>query len=133
MKFIKENWFKVIVVIILLLAIGTGYYYINRQHSLETLMKCNNDGQKFFYNYKIDKASFNLKFGEPTYHFNGKLNKCLISVDYMGSTHESLGQTVYDISHAEVVDIYSNETLISTENPKEDTQFQQEKQSFMNN
>ena len=81
-NFIKENWFRLIVALFLLVCLIIGFCFISNQHSLETAMKCNNDGQKFFNSYKLSKVDYNPRFDEPTYHFNDELNTCLIEVSY---------------------------------------------------
>lgn len=131
LKFIKENWFKFIIILILLGCSIFVAYFITTQRSLELSRKCSSDGQKFFDNYKLGKVGYSPKFDEPTYYFNNQLNTCLIAIGYQDSTHESLGRAVWDISHAEIVNIYSNKILISSENPGEDTKFQEQKQLLM--
>lgn len=141
---IKENWVKIGAVLIILLfgvAFLLFYFQTQQKQILESSIKCSQDGLKFFDNYKTKNADFvvqgqtistGYKFNEPIYHFNQQLNTCLILISYESSTHESLGKAVYDISHNEVTDIYSNKILISTENSKEDTQFQKQETLLMN-
>ncbi|HUX35996.1 MAG TPA: hypothetical protein VMV71_03110 [Candidatus Paceibacterota bacterium] len=137
-KFIVENWFKIIIVLIAFLV---GFYLLyflfsvqiqqKQQQLLESSIKCDQNGLRFFEDYKTKNIPYHFLFGEPTYHFSKQLNTCLISINYQGSTHESQGRTIYDISHDEVTDVYSNKTLISTEISERDTQFQQQKQVLM--
>ena len=152
-KFIKENWVKVGVISIVLLCGITLLLYLQIQQKevrqkqlLESSIKCSQDGLKFFESYKTktDNTTINghiyssgYIFNDPVYYFNKELNTCLISVSYTGSSHVTCqGQdrcvSVWDIRHAEVTDVYTNKILISTENSKEDTQFQQQEQLLMN-
>jgi hypothetical protein len=137
-KFIKENLLKIVVLLFSLGCIIAGFYFIARQHSLETSIKCSNDGQKFFNSYKAQKTSSGSKFSdEPTYHFNNQLNSCLISISYQDSTHYhyngSQYEPVYDISYDAVIDIYSNKVLISTNNYNDDKSYQQQKETMLRN
>ncbi len=145
-----------------------GYYALNtvaKNNELRTQLasqeKCNQDGLKYFNDYKNKTTTYNIteplifysqepasdnnplhlyahelyKYDNPVNHFNKKLNTCHISIHYEGTSHAHWNgyklESVFDHSHAEVDDVYSNKTLITTENSDGDKAFQQQENSLM--
>jgi hypothetical protein len=163
-KFIKENWFKVIIVIALLVGGYFGVSMLVKNNESRTQLasqeKCNQDGLKYFNDYKNKTANYNIveplisysqepasdnnplhlyahelyKFDNPVNHFNKKLNTCLISIHYEGTSHAHWNgyklESVFDDFHAEIDDVYSNKVLI-TNNFNEDKAFQQQEDALM--
>lgn len=164
-EFIKHNWFKATIVIVLLIGGYFGVSALVKNNELRTQLasqeKCNQDGLKYFNDYKNKTANYNIeeplisysqepasdnnplhlyahelyKFDSPVNHFNKKLNTCLISIHYEGTSHAHWNgytlESVFDRFHAEVDDVYSNKVLITTDNFDGDKTFQQQENALM--
>lgn len=85
--------------------------------------KCAEDGAKYINNFEKSLPSVGL-WGEPSYHFNQKLNTCLATIYW---THTITTSTTGDLSssnfsvttdgifYAYVFDVYSNQVLLQRE------------------
>ncbi len=83
-KFIKENWFKLSVVIIIA-AVGSlvAYNYIRtltKKEDLELQAMCAKKAELFFEKNGYLQQGSQGDFYQYTCHYNKKLNKCFISI-----------------------------------------------------
>ena len=102
-KFIKENWFKIIISMAVVAIAGSfAYYFIiylphkdqqsNAQQALsmdqENSQKCADTGQKYFNeNFSEYKnGGFKVVLDGPYFHFNNKIKACLL--EYKLTTHD---------------------------------------------
>jgi hypothetical protein len=127
---IKENWFKVGVIVAILILAYSIYdgknvqvAEINAEDSLNKSMQCRKDGEQRFEEdkntatqekYKSDVV--NCYYFEPNYIFNQKLNTCLYSGGYTCDLTKKQTEGIFKGDYAKrwtrhIVDIYSNKPL----------------------
>ena len=111
-KFIKENWFRIgTISLLLVVALSVGYYFIfflPNSHARETIIQnqtaCSQMEQKV-----IDKNYPNFITGmmeiSSKNHYNLRLNKCLVEINY------SFGTGVLLHTEDSVFDALENKTL----------------------
>ena len=100
-NFLKENWFKVVILLILTLIFCFyifGYFLPKeRQATLLNLQeKCSNQSEKFFTKGDNYKNSDGFEFNY-TNHFNFKLNKCFILISATNVNDDYLSLDLYDV------------------------------------
>lgn len=153
-------------VVIAVILIGVYLVFSEiRNNELQTQLanqeKCNQDGSKYFDDYKNKTAAYNVdqplvtlgseptsdnnpfhiyahelyKFDEPVFYFNNQLNTCLVLISYKGSTHAHYNGTslvsVFDSQYKYIIDIYSNKTLASSDKSAV-SDFQQQEKILLN-
>jgi hypothetical protein len=84
-KFLKENWFKIIITVaILIVAVSVGYHFISISSKQQQIVnndissqtKCADEAKQYFENHKNDLSP--LQNYEN--HWNQKLNTCFIKI-----------------------------------------------------
>ena len=98
-NFIKENWFKLL---ILLAVLFFAYYLIfnpNESEDLTNQIKCQEAGTRLHNSLVADRE--NDTYGTPEFKFNKSLNTCLYKVVYMSGDSVQLF----------IRDVYSNKEL----------------------
>ncbi len=101
MKFFKENWFKLIKVIFILISICAFYYFFvsfqkDKQDSvlLKNQENCSKMRNNFLKNYipssSDDKNNFSI-----TNHFNNKLSRCFVEVQD-NSSYYNYSLSIYE-------------------------------------
>lgn len=131
-KWIKENWFKLFLGLMILIAcVSSGYYFFTflpqekklveerkvLAYNQEQNQKCSTAGSVFFKNFKqeSDKALTETvgvspnSFENPIFHFNPKLKTCLVEISY---TIYWMGKDAVFVSL--VKDVYSNKLVITS-------------------
>jgi len=117
-KFIKENWFKFSLIILILIIILSYFLFIKpiqeRKETLANNIRCQQEGSKLSEN---DKKSFLLGYdktkeykiiGDPEFKFINELNTCL----YKG-WNSTFNDNFY-ITNRFIEDVYSNKKLIES-------------------
>jgi hypothetical protein len=112
--FLKNNWFKVIVAMVLLGIGGSVIYYftvylpkgMKEKESLANQIKCQQDGMEL-YKFQV-KEQGQGSYGNPEFKFNDNLKTCLykniyISQDYTGNF---------------IIDVYTNAEIVSWSSTK---------------
>lgn len=100
-KFIKENWFKVVIILIIIVGICVYYfgYFLPQKNQLAMLAlqeKCANQAQKFFTDGDRYKDSDGIMFDYKN-HFNSKLNKCFILIYASSLKDDFLSIDLFDV------------------------------------
>ena len=131
-KWIKENWFKLFLgLIVIIVCVSAGYYFFSflpqekklveeRQalaYNQEQSQKCSNAGSTYFKNFKqeSDKTLTETvgvspnSFENPTFHFNSNLKTCLVEISY---TIYWMGKDAVFVSL--IKDVYSNKLVITS-------------------
>lgn len=134
-NFIKENWFKIIVILIIIAGICFyyfGYYLIEKRQivSVDLQEKCSSQAQKIFsaFKEKYTNDGWNSAGSEPAStrddfnqenHYNQKLNKCYTLIKYEdtndGNYYANSPNTLdYTLPRGEsLIDAYENNELAS--------------------
>jgi hypothetical protein len=103
MNWLKQNWFKIIISLAVIIVAGSAAYYFvvylpyrDRQLSdqqaikvdQENAQKCAEDGQKYFdENFdEYKNGGFTVILDGPYFHFNNKIKACLL--EYKLTTHD---------------------------------------------
>jgi len=107
-NFIKENWFKIIIaVVVLIIVLSIGYYVKQRSNkqlsNLERQTFCSDMALKFFH-YKNYGISDGYTY---TNHYNSKLSKCFILVSYYKTDSDLLALDLYDASEGKRYAMYT--------------------------
>lgn len=111
-NFLKENWFKILISLMILFIGGSVFYYhifylpkINKQKILEQkIADCQQLGFKLYEaDSKKDKELERFSFADPEFKYNDSLNKCF----YKGG-HQN-NDTIYVF----IKDVYTNEVVAS--------------------
>ena len=132
MNWLKENWFKIGLLIILLILLGVFYSSLtiwqartNEANSLKLSQQCSKDGDKLL---KLDQqiaTDLQYKNGatkcyymESLYIYNQKLNTCLYSGGYTCDLIAVITDGIFKGEHARqwtrhIIDVYSNKDLVS--------------------
>lgn len=120
-KFIKENWFKVGVILVVLIIIGLAAYFYNKQITLgvenqrivaqekqnELVQKCAVDGKKYFQEYQAQNNDQNIIWDGPEFHYNNKLGACLLWFRYIDQ-----GSKIATIQHNQITNLSSNKIIL---------------------
>lgn len=120
-KFIKENWFKLGILFVILIIVGLSGYFYNKQMAFEfekqkiavqerqneLIKKCAVDGKKYFQEYQTQNNDQNIIWDGPEFHFSNKLNTCLIWFRYIDQ-----GSKIATIQHNQITDLNSNKIIL---------------------
>lgn len=109
-NFLKENWFKVgILIAVLIMTFGISYYFmvsLPNKNDAETLtnlqLKCQELGEKMYQVEKQDNPDTLVI--PPEYKFNKDLNTCIYSGGVIG---------ISSIINKYIIDLYTNQEIIS--------------------
>ena len=116
---------KLILAILLIPVLAVSYYFIyylpktndikgleqKQQRLLEASRKCNEDASSYYDRFYIanNDTSEHYTWDKPEFHFNGRLNTCLIATRYISfSKFESARSQHYN----QVDDVYGNKTIL---------------------
>ena len=114
----KENWFKLITFLgILLACISVGYYFIiylpktnSEQKRLENQIKCQQEGNEQYERDKQDTEGntlFSVFYSNPEFKFNEEMNTCLYKVE-----RRSISATYHTVNFL-IKDIYTNKEIFN--------------------
>jgi hypothetical protein len=126
-KFIKENWFKITILTLVVIGISIYYFgYFLPQQRQSTLLnqqeKCREVGQEA---YKADGQEYGgvENLDDPQYGYSQKLNTCIYAsgYHYYGDPSAGVGGDIFKYNcnaHWEqwVKDSYSNEKILDVSN-----------------
>lgn len=108
-QFLKNNWFKLIMALgIVLASVAIGYYffiYLPKESvvklELENQRKCQQDGFALYNSQLKEQGSGN--FGNPEFKFNKELKTCLYKNVYL----------MKDYANYFMIDVYTNKEIVS--------------------
>ena len=109
-KFIKQNWFKIfIVAILLIVGLSIAYYFITylpkervEKEELANQIKCQQSGTEL-YKYQLKEVNSDGSLGNPEFKFNKDLKTCL---------YKNVIISAYSNIYF-VIDVYTNKELVS--------------------
>ena len=82
------------------------------ERRFELAQKCGEEGRNFFHNYQsqntVATSTHQYLWLDPEFHFNGRLNTCLVYVGYADEI--TTGNAVFH--DYRIIDSYSNKTLV---------------------
>ena len=125
-NFIKENWFKVgmvISILILAIFIFKSPLEISDADYLKLSIQCREDGEKLLQEdkntatqYKYKEGIVNCYYMEPNFIFNRELNTCLYSGGYSCELQNKQTEGVFKGLpstrwNRRIVDVYSNKSF----------------------
>jgi len=114
-NFLKDNWFKVIiVVVILIISLSVAYYFVvflphekileyqegqQLENSKQLIVQQQNCSDEALKSYKDDGYNLNDALSNYTDHWNQKLSKCLMEVQSSDSSSGTLvtSKDLYDV------------------------------------
>jgi len=113
---------RLTLVLVCIAAVSVAYYfgiYLPRFHDaelaerqskadLEHARRCDTDAKQFYSNFVKQMGWDSDAWPFATWHFNKKLNTCLVSVE----STRVIGYKLYKTGH--VMDVYGNQTLLDT-------------------
>jgi hypothetical protein len=107
-------WIAIIAIVLVIVAYSVGRGSNNntsQSTNINSKSKCANDGQVFYLNFqkKIGRLRSDNWF-DPQFHFNSKLNTCLVYIQWTGSP--SLTVVTDKLI---VFDVYSNQAILQSE------------------
>ncbi len=125
--FLKENWFKMSIVVILLATVLSAIYYLfvfipaQQNNKIQTgditpQAKCATQAEAALNNFKKDySASQYSSFGQEN-HYNQKMNKCFVLVSYSpvyppNTTFNTNAPFTQPTNDEDLVDAYENADL----------------------
>lgn len=111
-NFLKDNWFKLgILIVILLIGVSSAYYFLRYlpQNKLSTakqnqVEKCFTDGNILLENYKKNNGTNNII--DPIFHYNSILDKCFTYVTLAPYQACESGRILFDV--------YENKEILTT-------------------
>ena len=109
-NFIKDNWFKLIISVgIILVCITIGYYfmiYLPKERAIKedlaNQIKCQQDGTEL-YKSQLKEQRQDTILGNPEFKFNNKLKTCLYKNIIVSS----------NIINNFIIDVYTNKEIVS--------------------
>ena len=118
-NFIKQNWFKIIIAVaVLIVAVSVGYYFAiyiparqqEQKSDVDLQAKCATQAQKTFDDFASTMTSNSAggDFGEQN-HYNQKLDKCFVLISYISTTGLVNGGDI--ANHEALFDAYENTEL----------------------
>jgi len=129
-RFLKENWFKIGLLLVLVVLAAVIYFVYKNwrvnetaSESLKLAQQCNQDGQKLLRadqdtatSLQNQRNATTCYYMEPEYLYNQKLNTCLYSGGYTCNLTNTItsgflkGQPATSWTR-HIIDVYSNNTL----------------------
>ena len=98
-KWLKESWFKVgVLFVVILSGLFVVYYFVvflPKIQNYEMQQKCDKSAQEFF-----KDQNFSVIYGDSAQyecHFNKKLNKCFIKMDVINTPSKAIAHSVVDV------------------------------------
>lgn len=109
--FIKNNWFKLVITIgIILICLSVNYYFVvylpnrdNIKQDLNNQIKCQEAGNKL-YQSQIKEAEGSGNYAFPEFKFNKELKTCLYKNIYLGGDNYMSNF---------IIDVYTNKYIIN--------------------
>ena len=81
---------------------------LSPEKKLELAEKCSKAGKEFFDQYTKNNYDPQNRWDEPEYHYNSRLNTCLIHIRFITLTDK----TAYTFQYNQVIDIFSNKPIL---------------------
>jgi len=108
-EFIKQNWFKIIISLgVILVCVAIGYYFMiyfpkekATKEELANQIKCQQDGTEL-YKLQLKEQGQDGSFGNPEFKFNKNLKTCLYKNIYVS------GVSIDNF----ITDVYTNKNIV---------------------
>ncbi|MDO8594961.1 MAG: hypothetical protein Q7R93_05655 [bacterium] len=114
--FLKENWFKVGVLVIALVAVLFYFKGMERRTSLANNIRCQQEGSQLLERMKRELTS-GQTYTDPEFLFSSKLNTCLLNGSrisvYSGAT--SLNAFILDVYANKELAGYTSDNIVGRE------------------